>query len=174
MARETLDPGDGGSRDFYMCTTPTASSKILDGGTGENSYTCQCRIATDGGATEPVSISAADGVADGTYHPIYPTSWLRVTRELTISDTATNDILNGYFSTNGSDWVWMGGLDYATNGTAGPMPAQIYIGICTVAHEGSGANDTLEATVTIANFGPYVVAPEGPGITAVYAAATKT
>ena len=35
MARETLDPGDGGSRDFYMCTTPTASSKILDGGTGK-------------------------------------------------------------------------------------------------------------------------------------------
>ncbi|MGO8698474.1 MAG: hypothetical protein ACLQVY_12225 [Limisphaerales bacterium] len=170
MARETIDPGDGGSRNFYMVATPEAGETTLDASTPENGYSLQCRSTTDGSAIEPPG-----AISDGSISPTYPNAWVRITRVLTQTDTTTNDVFTGYYSTNGVDWTMAGALDFTTNGAMTAMPSNIYIGICDVAHEGNTAPDnTYLATSTIANYGPNVVAPKGPVITAAYVATTKS
>jgi hypothetical protein len=59
----------------------------------------------------------------GATPPTYPNAWLRLKR--------TGDVLDAYASSNMVNWVQLGSYDTSTSG---PLPAEVYIGLCTSAN----------------------------------------
>ena len=128
MVREDLTAG---SRNWNIVNDPTSADGInaIDGsGTGANTVECNTRptpgVASQGWGTGPATV------------PAYPNAWVRLKR--------TGQMLAGYWSSNGVDWVQEGLTDWSTN-AAGPMPATVYVGICCTAHN----NDSVSATTLL-------------------------
>jgi hypothetical protein len=145
MARETIDPTDGGSRMIAVVTTATAAQIALDGGAGENSLSMEVRDTTGTNAYEP-----ADYIGDGVIMPVYPNQWLLLTRQT----DGTHDRFTAYGSTNEVNWTWMGEFNPATSGTSNAFPGVVNVGMCTTANIAPPGVDL--ATATYQNFGDYV------------------
>jgi len=101
--------------------TPLSADGIQapdNSGTGANRVACGVR-AVFGGP------SADANVADPATQPppAYPNAWLRLKR--------AGNVVSGYSSTNGVDWLLRGTVDTTA---AGGLPAELYVGICTTAH----------------------------------------
>jgi hypothetical protein len=169
MARETIDPTNGGSRMIAVFTTAAATQLALDGTYGENSLSMAVRDTNDGGAYEP-----ADYVGDGVIAPVYPNQWLRLTRQT----DGTSDLFTFYASTNKTNWTWMGDFNPVTTGADTAFPSVVNVGMCT----SSGINttnlelpdnNTLLATAMYQNFGDYEEA-QGTMLTATLVAASNS
>jgi len=152
MARETIDPFDGGSRFFDVVTTAAASQTPLDGGNGENSLSVDARATTEGSASEPVGF-----VGDGTVKPSYPNQWLRLQRQ---TDGVSTDVFTAYSSTDEVNWTLLASWTLVTNGMSTLFPSNVFVGMCTTAHIAFTATpDTYLATATYQNFGDYLNLP---------------
>jgi hypothetical protein len=122
MARETLDAN---SRDWSIQNEPLAA----DGGANR----VDTAMRTTAGATS-VGWSLTSGDLPP---PAYPNAWLRLKRTITVTSTSTNDVMDGFYSTNGVSWV------HATTYTNAPdsLTNVLYVGICTTAHNNDVASD---------------------------------
>ena len=159
MARQTIDPSDGGSRMMVVAATPASTNATLDGTTPINDITGAWRDAPD---TSAYNGNNANGssfyTGDGIIHPNYPNQWLRLTRQL----TATNDLFTGYSSSNGTNWTMFEFWDAANatnHGDATPFPSVVYVGMCVTAHISPSApapTNRFLATATFDNFSDYV------------------
>jgi hypothetical protein len=109
MVRETLDAN---SREWSIVNEPLAA----DG--GNNQVDTNMRDTTGGGSAGWKLTSAA------LPPPSYPNAWLRLKR--------TGSTLDGFYSTNGANWVLATSYNTATNAT--PLGAEVLVGICTTAH----------------------------------------
>jgi hypothetical protein len=160
MARETIDPTNGGSRMIYVITTALATQIPLDGGAGQNTISMGVRDTNDGGAYEPV-----DYIGDYVIAPSYPNQWLRLTRQT----NGTNDLFTAYASTDKVDWTWLGDFNPVTSGMSNAFPSVVNVGMCTTAHVTPPIADL--ATATYQNFGDYV---ERPMLTATFVTASNS
>jgi hypothetical protein len=123
MVRETLDAG---SRNWNIVNDPDAADGIAapDGsGYGASAVECNCRNMTNGA-------SGGWQVVTNGMVPAYPNAWVRLKR--------TGETLAAYYSTDGVTWVQHAYADPRTAGDSNALPATVYIGICTTAHN----NDT--------------------------------
>jgi hypothetical protein len=145
MARETIDPTDGGSRMIAVVTTATAAQIPLDGGAGENSLSMAVRDTTDTDAYQP-----ADYIGDGVIMPVYPNQWLLLTRQT----DGTHDLFTAYGSTNEANWTWMGDFNPVTSGESNAFPSVVNVGMC--ASTGDYPPSALQVTAAYQNFGDYV------------------
>lgn len=137
MARETLDAT---SREWSIVNEPLAA----DG--GANRMDTAMRTAT-GAASVGWQLTAGDLPP-----PSYPNAWLRLKRTITVTVTATNDVLDGFYSTNGVDWV------HATSYTNAPDNALtnvLYVGICTTAHNNDVVSDPAPSPFLYYNTAEY-------------------
>jgi hypothetical protein len=66
----------------------------------------------------------------------------------------TGQMLAGYWSSNGVDWVQEGLTDWSTNAN-GPMPASVYVGICATAHNNNSTSATVLNYYYNASFANY-------------------
>jgi hypothetical protein len=126
--------------------------------TGSRNWTMNNQPTSGANSTESNTRSAASGTtaswATGpTRAPAFPNAWVRIKR--------TGQVLQGFWSTDGSSWTLQAVTDVSTN-AAGPLPAVVYVGIDTCAH----ANDSVTATVlthyytgAYANYNSSYVAP---------------
>jgi hypothetical protein len=114
MVRETLDAT---SREWSIQNEPLAA----DGGNN--------RIDTAMRDTTGAASVGWQLTSEALPPPSYPNAWLRLKR--------TGSVLDGYYSTNGVDWVHATAYNTATNAT--PLGSVVYVGICTTAHN----NDAL-------------------------------
>ncbi|HLP76253.1 MAG TPA: PA14 domain-containing protein [Candidatus Paceibacterota bacterium] len=146
MVRETLDAN---SREWSIQNEPLAA----DGGAN--------RIDTSMRSTNGLA-SVGWSIAGTLPPPSYPNAWLRLKR--------TGSFLDGYYSTNGVDWVHATSYNTATNDV--PLGSVVYFGICTTAHNNDVAGITPPSpflyynTVEYANYGPYVPQPNKAVLTA--------
>ena len=106
MAREQIDPNDGGSRMAAVFATPPSGQTTHNGSAGENTISWDVRDTTDSAAYEP-----ADYVGDGHITPSYPHVWLLLTRQTSVSAAGTNDFFSAYSSTNKTNWRRVGGFN---------------------------------------------------------------
>jgi hypothetical protein len=138
MVREDLTIG---SRNWNIINDPTSADGVnaIDGsGAGANTVECN---------TRPVAGAASNGWGTGPATvPAYPNAWVRLKRE--------GQILRGFWSTNGVDWVQEGLTDWNTN-AAGPMPAQTFVGICATAHNNNSVTATTLNYYYTASFADY-------------------
>jgi len=115
------------SRNWHIVNTPLASDGIPapDGsGNGASTVDCNARITTS---------AATAGWGNGTsFTPAYPNAWVRLKR--------TGDGLTAYSSTNGVNWLLRATNNPTVVGEMTPLPATVYVGICTTAHN----NDVLD------------------------------
>jgi hypothetical protein len=160
MARETIDPTDGGSRWSCVDTTPAAAQIGQDGNPGGNAVQFAVRDAPDTDAYFP-----ADYIGNGQVIPSYPNQWLRLTRQT----DGTNDLFTGYSSTNKTNWTWLGDFNPVTSGTSNAFPSVVNVGMCASAE--SYSPDEYLTTVAFQNFGDYV---EPPTLTATLAATKES
>ena len=58
--------------------------------------------------------------------PAYPNAWVRLTR--------TGSLLSAYYSADGTSWTLQATNDPALVGDMIALPAVVYVGICTTAH----------------------------------------
>ena len=120
MARETLDAT---SREWSIQNEPLAA----DGG---NNRVDTAMRDTTGAAS--VGWQLTSGALPP---PSYPNAWLRLTRTI----SGTNDVLDGFYSTNGISWVHATSYNVATNAT--PLTNVVYVGLCTTAHNNDVVSD---------------------------------
>ncbi|HLH55923.1 MAG TPA: PA14 domain-containing protein [Verrucomicrobiae bacterium] len=145
MVREDLTAA---SRNWNIVNDPTSADGInaIDGsGTGANTVECNTRptnsLASLGWATGPGTV------------PAYPNAWVRLKR--------TGQMLQGFWSSNGVQWVQEGSTDWSTNAN-GPMPANVYVGICGTAHDNNAVtatDPTYYYTASFANYNSSYIAP---------------
>jgi hypothetical protein len=148
MARELIDPSDGGSSMIDVVTTPGGDQLAVDGsGGGQNTLSFALRDTNDGGAFEPPV--PANYIGDYVIAPSYPNQWLLLTR-VTLG---TNDVFSAYESTNEINWTWLGEYSPVTNGVSAFSPI-VYVGMCTTAHVTPPGLQL--ATAMYQNFGDYV------------------
>jgi hypothetical protein len=138
MVREDLTPQ---SRDWNIVNDPTSADGIgaIDGsGNGANTIESNCRpspaAASLGWGTGPASV------------PAYPNAWVRLKR--------VGQLLHSYWSSNGVDWVQEGLTDWSTN-AAGPMPSELFVGICCTAHNNNSVTATVLNYYYTASFADY-------------------
>ena len=127
MVREDLTAY---SRNWSLVNDPAAADGIQapdNSGFGANNIECNMR-ATNGYGTISWKTNTSTTV------PTYPNAWLRFKR--------TGNVLTAYSSSNGIDWVALGAYDTTTN-ASGPLPAAVYVGVCTTAHNNDSANATV-------------------------------
>jgi hypothetical protein len=125
MVRETLDPG---SRNWIIINDPSSADGIMapdNSGMGANLVECNTRDLT-GGTT-----AAWDQLTPRTNNAAYPNAWVRLKR--------TGNVMDGYLSSNGSDWTHVASYNTSTN-TQGVLVNPVYVGICTTAHNNDGLN----------------------------------
>jgi len=68
------------------------------------------------------------------FTPTYPNAWVRLQR--------LGNVFNGYYSTDGLNWVLYGGFDSTTNAT-GPFPPTMLVGMATLGHNNIAAGNTF-------------------------------
>jgi len=125
MVRETLAAD---SRNWNIINDPLASDGIPapDGsGGGASLVECNSRVSLGG---------ASAGWDTTRPAPTYPNAWVRIKR--------VGNELTGYHSSDGVNWVLQGTQNPTQVGDSNALPAIVYVGICTTAHN----NDTLGAT----------------------------
>ena len=143
MVRETLDAT---SREWSIQNEPLAA----DGG---NNRIDTAMRDTTGAAS--VGWQLTSGALPP---PSYPNAWLRLKRTI----SGTNDVLDGYYSTNGISWVHATSYNVATNAT--PLTNVVYVGLCTTAHNNDVVSDPAPSpflyynTVEYANYNSVYVA----------------
>ncbi len=149
MVRETLDAG---SRNWNIINDPSSADGIqaVDGsGTGANDVEPNARIATDG--------ASAGWNFTSSPPPAFPNAWLRLKR--------AGDILSAYSSTNGTSWLLLATNNPAQVGDSNSLPAVVYVGICSTAHNNDTSYFTppfiYENTVVYDNYNSSYVAPAG-------------
>jgi len=123
MVRETLDAS---SRNWNIVNDPLASDGIMaaDGsGYGANQVECNARVST-GGASAGWDFNRGPA-------PAFPNAWVRLTRK--------GNVISAYRSTDGNHWTLTATNDTTLVGDATPLPAVVYVGLCTSAHN----NDNL-------------------------------
>jgi len=148
MAREFIDPSDGGSRMAAVITTPAASQVGLNGATGANTLSWQVRDTADAGAYEP-----GNYIGDNVVAPSYPNQWLMLTRQF---EGTNSDLFTAYGSTNRLDWVWLGNWNPVTAGVDTPFPSVVNVGMCTSSGwSDSYTNNDEFVTAMYQNFGDY-------------------
>jgi hypothetical protein len=169
MARESIDPSDGGSRMAAVVTTPAADQLGLDGSYGANTLSFQVRDKTDAGAYEP-GVNGAAGlyIGDFVLAPSYPNQWLRLTRQT----DGVNDLFTAYASTNNADWTWLGEFNPVDTGASNAFPSVVNVGLCA-STDIYPPNDWL-VTAMYQNFGNYVKVVEGPTLTVTFVAASSS
>jgi hypothetical protein len=160
MARETIDPSDGGSRMIAVYTMATAAQIGQDENGGANILQMCVRDTAD-----TVAYLPADYIGDGQVRPVYPHQWLRLTRQT----DGTNDLFTAYASTNKVNWTFMGSLNPVTTGADTPFPRVVNVGMALSAD--SYSPSTYLATAMFQNFGDYV---EPPTLTATLAATKES
>ena len=119
MVRETLDSG---SRNWNVVNDPLSSDGIMavDGsGYGADVVECNARVSTAGASASFACYSPAPA-------PAYPNAWVRLKR--------TGQLLSAFSSTNGVTWTLLATNTPALVGDLTPLPAAVYVGICTTAH----------------------------------------
>jgi hypothetical protein len=148
MVRETLDPG---SRDWNIVNDPVSSDGIDapdNSGYGANAVECNARTTAD----------TATAGWDFNPRPVpqYPNAWVRLTR--------VGNLLSAYISTNGTSWTLQATNDPTIVGADTPLPAVVYVGICTTAHNNdlAGASPLIYLdTVDYENYNSsYVYVPD--------------
>jgi hypothetical protein len=138
MVREDLTAG---SRNWCVINDPASSDRIMapdNSGYGANLVEANMR-QTAGGTTSGWLTSPSPV-------PAYPNAWLRIKRTI----SGTNDVLTGYASTNGVDWVQIASYDTSTN-ASGVLSNVVLVGICTSAHN----NDVTTTTPVYYNTAEY-------------------
>lgn len=123
MVREDLTAS---SRNWSVVNDPASADGIQapdNSGFGANNIECNMR-ATNGVGTISWKTNTSVTV------PQYPNAWVRIKR--------TGSVLTAYSSTNGVNWVALGAYDSSTNAN-GALPAGVYVGICTTAHNNDSA-----------------------------------
>jgi hypothetical protein len=116
MARETLDAN---SRQWSIQNEPLAA----DGGANRVDTAMRTTV---GGSCVGWQLTAGDLPP-----PSYPNAWLRLKRTITVTLTSTNDVMDGFYSTNGVSWVHAASY---TNTTENMLTNVLLVGICTAAH----------------------------------------
>jgi len=134
MVRETLDAN---SREWSIVNEPLA-----DVG-GNNRVDTNMRDTTGAASVGWQLTSAA------LPPPSYPNAWLRLKRTI----SGTNDVLDGYYSTNGISWVHATSYNVATNAT--PLTNVVYVGLCTTAHNNDVVNDPAPSPFLYYNTAEY-------------------
>jgi len=151
MAREQIDPNDGGSRMAAVFATPPSGQTTYNGSAGENTIAWDVRDTTDSAAYEP-----ADYVGDGHITPSYPHVWLLLTRQTSVSAAGTNDFFSAYSSTNKTSWKRVGGFNPVAAGANTPFPPVVDVGLCSsTGWSDSFTNNDAFVTVEYENFGDY-------------------
>jgi hypothetical protein len=150
MARETIDPSDGGSRMVAILTTPSSNQLSLDGSYGQNTLQMVVRDTNDGGAYEPPV--PADYIGDYAIAPSFPNQWLLLTRRT----EGTSDLFTTYASTNEADWTWVGEFNPVTTGEDTPFPSVVNVGMATSTDIYTTAAPIELVTARYENFGDYV------------------
>jgi hypothetical protein len=149
MARETIDPNDGGSRMVAVVTTAAATQLALDGTYGANTLSMSARDTNDGAAFEPGGAYEPGAyIGDYVLAPSYPNQWLLLTRQT----DATSDLFTAYASTNAVNWTWVGDFSPLDGGEDTNFPSVVWVGMCT----SSDSDNNDLATATYQNFGDYV------------------
>jgi hypothetical protein len=123
MVRETLDAG---SRNWNIVNDPLSSDGInAPDGSGFGASVVECNTRNGTGM-------ASGGWGNGTtVNPAYPNAWVRLKR--------TGNGLTAYASADGISWTLMGSNNPTVVGDLTPLPATVYVGICTTAHNNDGA-----------------------------------
>jgi hypothetical protein len=134
MVRETLDAN---SREWSIVNEPLA-----DVG-GNNRVDTDLRDTT-GGTSRGWQLTSA-----ALPPPSYPNAWLRLKRTI----SGTNDVLEGYYSTNGISWVLATSYNVATNAT--PLTNVVYVGLCTTAHINDVVSDPAPSPFLYYNTAEY-------------------
>ena len=145
MVRETLDAD---SRNWNIVNDPASADGIEapDGsGYGANAVESNARVDKTG-----ASIGWPGGALSTV--PAYPNAWVRLTR--------VGNLLTAYWSTNNAaSWIAAATNDPAVVSTtgAGELPATVYVGICTTAHNNDAIPNPSPLlyldTVDYANYG---------------------
>ncbi len=159
MAREAIDPADGGSRMIAVYTSPTAAQIGMDGKAGQNVVQMSVRDTTEGHVYLP-----ADYIGD-VIRPDYPNQWLRLTRQT----DGTHDLFTAYASTDKANWTWMGDFNPVISGADTPFPSVVNVGLCASADDYPPS--AWQVAATFQNFGDYV---ERPTLTATLAATKQS
>ena len=134
MVRETLDAT---SREWSIQNEPLAA----DGG---NNRIDTAMRDTTGAASVGWQLTSA-----ALPPPSYPNAWLRLKRTI----SGTNDVLDGYYSTNGISWVHATSYNVATNAT--PLTNVVYVGLCTTAHNNDVVSDPAPSPFRYYNTAEY-------------------
>jgi len=151
MVRETLDSA---SRNWNIVNDPRSSDGIAapDGtGLGANAVECNTRNST--------GMSSGNWAFNPNPVPAYPNAWVRLKR--------VGGLLSAYYSTNGTSWTLQATNTPAAVGDMTALPAIVYVGICTTAHNNDayyGTDPLLYLnTVDYDNYNSsYVAAPSAP------------
>ena len=151
MVRETLDAD---SRNWNIINDPVSSDGINapdNSGYGANAVECNTRNTTGG--------SSGGWNFNPSPVPAYPNAWVRLKR--------VGGLLSAYYSTNGTSWTLQATNTPASVGDMTALPAIVYVGICTTAHNNDayyGVDPLLYLnTVDYDNYNSsYVAAPAAP------------
>jgi hypothetical protein len=125
MVRETLEAT---SRNWNIVNTPLASDGIMapdNSGYGSSAVECNTRNAAGAGSG---GWDFARGAASA-----YPNAWVRLKR--------TGQLLSAFISTNGITWTLAATNTPSEVGDLTPLPATVFVGICSTAHN----NDAPDA-----------------------------
>jgi hypothetical protein len=141
MVRETLEAG---SRNWNIINDPASADGIAapDGsGSGANAVECNARIVTAG--------ASAGWAFNANPVPAYPNAWVRLTR--------TGSLLSAYYSADGTSWTLQATNDPALVGDMTALPAAVYVGICTTAHNNDpvGTDPSLLQYLNIVDYDNY-------------------
>lgn len=141
MVRETLSAD---SRNWNIINDPLASDGIAapDGsGLGASAVECNARNATAG--------ASGSWAFNANPAPAYPNAWVRLTR--------VGSILSAYYSTDGISWTLQATNNPALVGDATALPAVVYVGLCTTAHNNDpvGTDPSLLQYLNIVDYDNY-------------------
>ncbi len=153
MVRESLEAD---SRDWNIINDPRSSDNIMapdNSGLGANITECNWRTNGVGsGAT-----CTGWNIIPQTNTPAYPNAWLRLKR--------TGSVLTAMYGSNGIDWTLLGAYDVSTNAENAVLPATLYVGLCTTAHNNDSPTTTNPLywnTVHYADYMSVYVPPTRP------------
>ncbi|HTL55617.1 MAG TPA: hypothetical protein VL361_08050 [Candidatus Limnocylindrales bacterium] len=118
MARESLTAD---SRNWNIVNDPRSDDGIsAPDGSGAGANTIESNFRPDTGAA-----STGWAVAGG-QAPTYPNAWVRLKR--------VGTVLTSYYGSDGNTWTLEGATDVSTNTPNNTLPATLYVGLCTTAH----------------------------------------
>jgi len=139
MVRETLEAI---SREWNIVNTPQASDGIMapdNSGYGSSAVECNARTGA-GNATAGWDFARGANSA-------YPNAWVRLKR--------SGQLLSAFISTNGVVWTLAATNTPSTVGSLTDLPATVYVGICSTAHNNDAADTTSPKFYNTAEYADY-------------------